>query len=182
MSVSTWLQCTTLVVCCLSISIYSFVWFLYRSPRPSKWGRIPSSTLVLWLCFLCRKFNPHWFPFLLTSLALLEVKLVPAHCVVLVHKFGMWHFADMMCSVGCVVCNVCCEACNVQCNMLTAHWFIKARFMFMVQTQFSPTRPHWAKLVIESPCPFVWPGRGPCLAETVWAGSRERFLVLFGNG
>ena len=48
----------------------------------------------------------------------------------------VWHFADMMCSVGCVVCNVCCEACNVQCNMLTAHWFTKARFIFMVQTQF----------------------------------------------
>ena len=28
----------------------------------------------------------------------------------------------------------------------------------------------------------TWPGRGTCLAETVWAGSRERFLVLFGNG
>ena len=28
----------------------------------------------------------------------------------------------------------------------------------------------------------TWPGRGPCLAETVWAGSRERFLLLFGNG
>ena len=28
----------------------------------------------------------------------------------------------------------------------------------------------------------TWPGRGPCLAETIWAGSRERFLVLFRNG
>ena len=27
-------------------------------------------------------------PFLMTSLALLEVKLVPAHCLVLVHDFG----------------------------------------------------------------------------------------------
>ena len=26
------------------------------------------------------------------------------------------------------------------------------------------------------------PGRGPCLAETVWAGSREIFLVLSRNG
>ena len=28
----------------------------------------------------------------------------------------------------------------------------------------------------------TWPGRGPCLAETVWAGSRDRFLFWFGNG
>ena len=28
----------------------------------------------------------------------------------------------------------------------------------------------------------TWPGRGPCLAKTVWAGSREIFLFLFGNG
>ena len=28
----------------------------------------------------------------------------------------------------------------------------------------------------------TWLGRSPCLAFTVWAGSRERFLVLFGNG
>ena len=28
----------------------------------------------------------------------------------------------------------------------------------------------------------TWPERGPCLAETVWAGSREQFLVLFVNG
>ena len=26
------------------------------------------------------------------------------------------------------------------------------------------------------------PGRGPCLTETVWAGSRERFLVLCRKG
>ena len=28
----------------------------------------------------------------------------------------------------------------------------------------------------------TWPGRGHWLAETVWAGSRERFLVLCWNG
>ena len=28
----------------------------------------------------------------------------------------------------------------------------------------------------------TWPGRGHCLTETVWAGSRERFLVLCCNG
>ena len=28
----------------------------------------------------------------------------------------------------------------------------------------------------------IWPGRGPCLAETVRDGSRDRFLFLFGNG
>ena len=28
----------------------------------------------------------------------------------------------------------------------------------------------------------TWPGGGPYLAETVWAGSRERFLALCWNG
>ena len=28
----------------------------------------------------------------------------------------------------------------------------------------------------------TWPGLGPCLAQTVWVQSRERFLLLFGNG
>ena len=33
-------------------------------------------------------------------------------------------------------------------------------------------------------CPHtaIWPGRGSWLAETVWAGSRERFLVSCWNG
>ena len=43
------------------------------------------------------------------------------------------------------------------------------------------TRPGWGVTVLCLHC-ATWPGRGPCMAETVWAGNRERFLVLFGNG
>ena len=43
------------------------------------------------------------------------------------------------------------------------------------------TRPGSGVTVLGLHCAH-WPGRGPCLAETVWAGSRERFLVLFRNG
>ena len=41
----------------------------------------------------------------------------------------------------------------------TVHIFVKIinffKFTLIKSTRFSPTRPHWAELVIESPCPSV---------------------------
>ena len=50
--------------------------------------------------------------------------------------------------------------------------------------QFSPTRPHWAELVIESPCPFVCLSVCLCHRKTPTSGGRVdlwskiAFLIL----
>ena len=47
-----------------------------------------------------------------------------------------------------------------QCDIFGNEVLVKLRYLFFSRkgnkvTLFSPTRPHWAELVIESPCPSV---------------------------
>ena len=45
----------------------------------------------------------------------------------------VWHFAGMICSMGCTVCNGNFETWHVQCNTLTPHWLTQVRIMPLSQ-------------------------------------------------